>query len=396
MNLSNYIAELLVKNNCVIVPNFGGFIANYQSAVIDEVRNKIYPPSKHVLFNPSLLSNDGLLADYVSRQIQKSYGETLAKIEVEVEVWKQKLAKSERISIGEVGFLFQNEKTISFEQNREFNLLLGAYGLSSVKFISAKPNAIAPKQDEVETKSAKVIEFKAPETNIEDNKEELKSQKQITTLVRPKSKRWKYVAVACLLPALFYSYWIPMNSTVLDTGNIQMADFNPLHQKAQKTYQTRLEKTELTPVETLTTWDELTQNINPNVKVYNYKFNDELYIPVKLNKIEVKKTETLEEINDTKETELVDSNHENQDVQETITVEKTDHHIHLIAGCFSSKANANNLVNDLKSKGYNAHIVDQNKGLFRVSAESFSSKSEAKSIKSKLASESISTWILNQ
>jgi len=390
MNLSNYIAELLVNNNCVIVPNFGGFIANYQSAVIDEVRNKIYPPSKHVLFNPNLFSNDGLLADYVSRQIQKQYSETLSLIDVEVENWKTKLSNNERISVGEIGFLFQNENGISFEQNREFNILLGAYGLSAVQFISTKSvqknKNIAQKVDE--RKDTKIISFSPVAKTTKTETEKSESQPQIATLVRPKSKSWKYIAVACLIPALFYSYWIPMNSTFLDTGNIQMADFNPLHQKANKTYSTRLEKTEIQSTEVVVSWESMTKNISPTVAYYNYKFDDELYIPVALNQSNKNAQATvftnIEE--ETAESKAAQSNQ----------VVNSDQNIHLIAGCFSSEANANTLVNDLKSKGYSAHIVDKNKGLYRVSAESFSTKSEAKSIKSKLASESISTWILNK
>ena len=61
MELSGYIGDLLQKHNCVIVPEFGGFIANYKSAVIDTVNNRINPPSKSVLFNPNLVNNDGLL-----------------------------------------------------------------------------------------------------------------------------------------------------------------------------------------------------------------------------------------------------------------------------------------------------------------------------------------------
>ena len=89
MNLSLYISELLIKNNCVIVPNFGGFIANYQSSVIDNVRNKIYPPSKNVLFNPNLLGNDGLLANYVSVKINESYLDSLTLIDSKVVEWEQ-------------------------------------------------------------------------------------------------------------------------------------------------------------------------------------------------------------------------------------------------------------------------------------------------------------------
>jgi len=382
MNLSRHISELLVKNNCVIVPNFGGFIANYKSAVIDEVRNKIYPPSKHVLFNPNLLSNDGLLADYVSRQIEKQYSETLSLIAVEVEIWRTKLSKNERISIGEIGFLFKNENGISFEQNREFNLLLDAYGLSTVQFVSSEsiPKEKVVEQESNDVKDTKIISFSAVKSAVKVN--DNKSEPQIKTLVRSKSKRWKYVAVACLIPALFYSYWIPMNSTVLDTGNIQIADFNPLHQKAPKTYSTRLDKNEIEVSEVVESWETMVKEISPSVQYYNYKFNNELYIPVALHKnLKNNSSEVI---------------HNNEVESVELKMDNVTQNIHLIAGCFSSKTNANSLVKDLKSKGYSAHIVDKNKGLYRVSAESFSTKSEAKLMKTKLTSESISTWILNK
>lgn len=385
MNLSKYIAELLIKNNCVIVPNFGGFIANYQSAVIDKVRNKIYPPSKKVLFNPNLLSNDGLLADYVARQLEKSYNEALESIDNEVAEWKTKLREGSRINLGEVGFLYQKEGKVQFEQNREFNLLLDAFGLSSVKFIGLdSKNEVTEK---VESKNeAKIIDF-SPSDIVIEQKDKAQST-PVVEIARSKSKKWKYMAVACAIPFLFYVGWIPMNTNFLDTGNIQMADFNPLNKKAEKIYSTRQDKTIFSEIETIQTWNSLTKNINEKVAVYNYKFDDELYIPVKLNG----------KVTDTPVTENVmnpESVNQVADIQVSETI-KSENNIHLIAGCFSSEENANILVNDLKSKGYSASIVDKNKGLYRVSAESFSSKSEAESTKDKLSSESISTWILNK
>tara|TARA_B100000809_G_C15113660_1_gene521578 strand:- start:1099 stop:2235 length:1137 start_codon:yes stop_codon:yes gene_type:complete len=378
MNLSKYIAELLIKNNCVIVPNFGGFIANYQSAIIDKVRNKIYPPSKTVLFNPNLLSNDGLLADFVARQIDKSYSEAIISIDNEVVDWKDKLLTGSRINLGEVGFLYQKEGKIQFEQNREFNLLLDAYGLSSVKFIASNTKHEEVRLDE----GAKIIHFSPSEALIE---KQLKSENiPGGEIKKSKSNKWKYAAVACAIPFLFYVGWIPMNTSFLDTGNIQVSDFNPLNKKAVKIYSTRKDKTLISGLESIKSWDDLTENINSNVEIYNYKFDDELYIPVKLDQ---KSTQKSTLILDKKTEEL------EVDFSESTKANKG---IHLIAGCFSSKTNANALVNDLKSNGYSAFIVDKNKGLYRVSAESFASKNEAKSVKDKLSSESVSTWILNK
>ena len=51
MDITKYIKELLFLHDCVILPGFGGFVANYKSAKIDEIRNVFFPPSKDIGFN---------------------------------------------------------------------------------------------------------------------------------------------------------------------------------------------------------------------------------------------------------------------------------------------------------------------------------------------------------
>ena len=48
-NISKHIFELLYEHDCVIIPNFGGFVANYFPARLDELNNRVFPPSKHLL-----------------------------------------------------------------------------------------------------------------------------------------------------------------------------------------------------------------------------------------------------------------------------------------------------------------------------------------------------------
>lgn len=50
---------------------------------------------------------------------------------------------------------------------------------------------------------------------------------------------------------------------------------------------------------------------------------------------------------------------------------------HIIAGCFRDEVNANKFVSRLKSKGYDASILDFHKNLHRVQTESFSNYSTA-------------------
>jgi len=374
MNLSKYIAELLVKNNCVIVPNFGGFIANYNPAIIDELRHKIYPPSKRVLFNSNLLNNDGLLANYVSTQISKTYSESLVLIDEASARWKIQLNNGARVSIGEVGFLYESDNKIQFEQNREFNLYLGAYGLSAVNFVSLTEESVKSEVLEQVESPIEIAAVAHSEIKEVDKKEAIVVALPNRTR---KNKRWKYLAVACILPVLFYSYWIPMETHYLDSGNIQMADFNPLHQKANKIYNTRFEKNEIDFETIESSGLDKVNLLASTVQFYNYQFTDELYIPVNLNRVKLDKTEV---VNSTTEVE--------------INSKLIENHFHLIAGCFGDKNNADLLVEDLMSQGYSSTIIDKNKGLYRVSVQSFDSKAKATQFKSKLSSNSISSWLL--
>lgn len=408
MELSIYIADLLVKNNCVIIPQFGGFIANRQAAVIDRSKGQIQPPYKHLLFNPQLKNNDGLLANYVAQQIDQSYNSTLETISEKVSEWKQRLMAGERIEIAEIGFLYTSEGVVKFEQNREFNLLLEAYGLSSVKFVSLHEEKSKAVEIEFKTSEAKIttVEDKAntdekPEPlqkpvkkpakvlRFEDAiaaKQEVKGKedRNVEEVPLPKTRnKWmKYAAAAVVIPALFYAYWVPMKSDFLATGNVQLSDFNPFHKHIKTLYQPRIEKTEFNSIERVISFDELTEKISDEVEIYNYQFDEELYIPVRLHSQTTTQTEVIE----TKPKEQIEAN----------TGTSQSHNHYLIAGCFGNKANANTLIKDLKTKGYSAFIVDYHNGLYRVAATSSNNANELESAKSDLNNQSIATWVLKK
>ena len=64
--IDTYVSELLFLHDCVIIPEFGGFVGNNKSAVLNKYTNTIYPPSKKILFNKNLRTNDGLLINHIS------------------------------------------------------------------------------------------------------------------------------------------------------------------------------------------------------------------------------------------------------------------------------------------------------------------------------------------
>ena len=58
MDISLYLVELLRLHDCVIIPDLGGFIANYRPAEMDLAGNRFNPPVKEVIFSGKLNKND--------------------------------------------------------------------------------------------------------------------------------------------------------------------------------------------------------------------------------------------------------------------------------------------------------------------------------------------------
>ena len=61
IELTQHIEKLLYDNDCIIVPNFGVFVAFYNHAQNNEDENTFYHPTRTIGFNPRLTLNDGML-----------------------------------------------------------------------------------------------------------------------------------------------------------------------------------------------------------------------------------------------------------------------------------------------------------------------------------------------
>ena len=104
LDLGQYIVQLLLSHDCVIVPGFGGFVANYQDAVHNESSHTFYPPSKKIVFNSSLSHNDGLLISSVAEQLGVGYDEAAQLVAQSVdEAWIM-LEKGNTLKLEGIGF----------------------------------------------------------------------------------------------------------------------------------------------------------------------------------------------------------------------------------------------------------------------------------------------------
>jgi len=131
MTLESYIKDLLYRYDCVIVPNFGAFIANTKSATVGGKNFK--PPYKQITFNALIQSNDGLLANHIAQNEKMPYETAMNFIHFEVEAWVNKLLDND-LELEGVGNFYIVADKINFESNTKVNYLTTSFGLSS--FIS--------------------------------------------------------------------------------------------------------------------------------------------------------------------------------------------------------------------------------------------------------------------
>jgi hypothetical protein len=403
MSIEKLIGDLLLRHNCVVVPSFGGFVAKQTPASIDKVNGIMLPPKKSLLFNRQLVTNDGLLIACFAKEMGITFDEAAIKVQSLVEIWVQALNEGERVVIDKVGFLFlDQEKNIGFEQDRYFNLLLHSFGLGTVHFVSEEdiqlvnqPVSINPQivnQPVTAQKSRETPIITLIPEGIEKVEKE-KNEAPIISISAGKTNTtslWRYAAVAILMPIAFYSYWIPMKTNVLESGIFAVQDFNPFHHSSKGKYERKDFPIKLDKkFPTFISVEDEIQKLDANVQVWSYPFSDKLFIPIKITGAP---KEVVQEIADQKvEAPIIETPIEN------IKVSNTESAYYLITNCFGSISNAQNFVSFLKSKGFDAQIVDTKNGLQRVSAGKSANAADLKSIQSQVEALDIQgSWILKK
>ncbi len=372
LTVEGIIGDLLMQHNCVVVPAFGGFVAQRVGAQLDAVNGTMTPPRKAILFNRQLINNDGLLIASYAQQNKIDYKDAQIAVGAVINQWDQQLKDGFRISIDRVGFLyFDLERNLCFEQDRFYNLLMESYGLGAIHFVSAA-DVEAKNTHEVIRELVKeavlepVVEFQPAHIEAVASPQE---EAPIIPIDRAKTpvRTWRYIAAAALLPIAFYSFWIPMKTDVLESGMLSLNDFNPFHTNNPTRYQPSANTYKAESNGPVTNQLE---TIPDGVSIFSYSIDDDWYIPVRVT-------------NSTPETIVPEST-------TTVIVAKSTSGSHIIVGCFSDVTNANNLVATLRAKGFDARVLDGS-GLIRVSAGDGAQFNE---LNPKLQAEGLNGWVL--
>ena len=139
MNLDKYIEDLLYRNECVVIPNFGAFITSVNSANLNN-EGVFTPPSKSISFNKKIKKNDGVLANYIAELNDISFDEAMKLINLNVSNFNNDILNRKDIVFSKVGVISINEELTEFVSYSNINYLKDSYGLSSVSSSFIKRN----------------------------------------------------------------------------------------------------------------------------------------------------------------------------------------------------------------------------------------------------------------
>jgi cell division septation protein DedD len=339
MKVDKHISELLYQHNCVIVPNFGGFVTNYSAAKIHPTQHTFTPPSKNIVFNKNLSSNDGLLANSIASISKTSYPDALNTISEFVTVTNTQLKKGEKVIINEVGTLH-----LDVERNIQFvpattNYLIDAFGLNQFQSPAIQRENIG-KRIGKEFKDRDALPAERKKINVK-----------------------RIAAITVLIPFIFAIVWIPLKTNLLK--NINYSNLNPF--VANKV---------AAPVVIKKAVARKLNNIVP-VTINNDTLNTQ---PVAASLID----------NNIAEHVKVDTT----SVAVKNVIEPNNLKFHLVTGCFQIEQNAINFVNNLRSQNMQASIIGQRNGLYVVSCGNYSTRKEALDSLTQLKNNQPNAWLM--
>lgn len=300
-----------------------------------------------------------------------------------------------------------------------------SYGLGKVHFISEEDIAISntikavKEQKELEelaaSETVKEEPFKlvALPTEVQEEKS---NEPIVIELPKTKlTKLWRYAAAVILAPIAFYSFWIPMNSSVLESGIISFRDFNLKYKSTDGLYIPSEEKVEPLKFKKKASIESSIKDLPNDVYVYAYPFDEETYMAVKLKDgkseeisvqpdVTVSKTEEVvvkEEVKvapkiepskpkvEATKPKVVEVKQPVKVADQTPSVAK----FQFVVGSFSTKENAQVLVDEMNAKGFKA-LVLPNGNSFRVSAGKAATETEIRNIATKAKENGYNGWIL--
>ena len=371
IELARHIEILLLENDCVIVPELGGFIAHYQPAHYEENEGVYVPPIRTVGFNSQLTMNDGLLVQAYMQTHHTDFLDASRKLSKTIEELKDTLFKEGIAEMPGIGTLHYN--------------LYGTYEFHPLKNGILSPDIYALDAFTMAPLSMEVMEEVA-----------LPKEEPIVTL--PKRKReftlnpqWLSNAVAVAVAViLFFALSVPVENTYIDKGNYASLGTDCLFDAIRShSMATSLNaKSEDVPQKSKTA-----QVVPIAVKVEKVaqpakveKAPKEEVAPKVTEAPEVKeapkavaKAETRPNVTEVKKKETVKETPKPEIKKEATPkpAASAAKKYHIIVASLATSADAKKMLQEYKKQGHTGASIIESKNRFRISIGGFADKSAA-------------------
>ncbi len=142
-----HIERVLLLNDCVIIPSFGGFLLRRHAAVHNPRQCAFRPARKEIVFNPTLTYDDGLLAESYMEHYGMDFNEAQQAIRRDVSALQTTLADDGRLILEGIGaFRRTDDGTLLFDpaSDATSTYAIGSYGLPLFYMPPLTPESAAP------------------------------------------------------------------------------------------------------------------------------------------------------------------------------------------------------------------------------------------------------------
>lgn len=162
IELAQHIETLLLENDCVIVPGFGGFVAHYSPATRVKEENIFLPPTRIIGFNPQLKLNDGVLVQSYMSAYDTSFADASRIVEKEVNEFIGLLheeGKAHLDNIGEIqSNIYGNYEFVPYDYKITTPSLYGldSFEIHELSALQQKEKVLIPTYPEKEKKTFEI------------------------------------------------------------------------------------------------------------------------------------------------------------------------------------------------------------------------------------------------
>ena len=192
MDITSFIRELILLNECVILRGIGGFDTSYKHAAFRMDKKIISPPSKIIHFQPDWIKDNGVLENHLARSLGISNELASEHIDNYVQELHNRLRSEGRVLLAGVGeFVLEKNGKIQFQEIADTNYLADSFGLDNLNI----------------------------ELDIEEAKEPLKT-KLVPLVTEPRKLTGWYIAIGVLLLLISVTFII----LISEGGDVRLSN----------------------------------------------------------------------------------------------------------------------------------------------------------------------------